>query len=232
MTFAPLVGLVARVSARRSLVFGVRQVLGNPDDSPLPALLGLGALAVVTGGLHLDGLADLADGIGARRDAAGTLAVMRDPTVGAFAVDRARASFWRCRPSRSPWPSPGTTAPSTMIVGVLAGRLADHPRLRAPGPRPHGRKGSAPWWSGRVPRSRAAVVVAARRLASPCWPAGSTTTAAGPARALHALVALAGRAAGRASWCVAAGGPQARRAERRRARRRCVEMATTATHGA
>lgn len=44
----------------------------------------VGALAWMTRGLHLDGLADLTDGLGSGRPAAGALEVMRDPRVGAF----------------------------------------------------------------------------------------------------------------------------------------------------
>ncbi len=61
--------------------------LGAQLDPWLGALLGLLVWVWVTGGLHLDGLADLADGLGAaHRDPTRLLAVMRDPHLGAFGV--------------------------------------------------------------------------------------------------------------------------------------------------
>lgn len=61
--------------------------LGLHIDSWLGALLGLLMWMWVTGGLHLDGLADLADGLGAaHRSPERLLAVMRDPHLGAFGV--------------------------------------------------------------------------------------------------------------------------------------------------
>jgi adenosylcobinamide-GDP ribazoletransferase len=156
MSFAPLVGLCLGVGAAL-IVFGSRQLLGSPTDSPLPALVGLAALALVTGGLHLDGLADLADGFGARRDRAGTLAVMREPTVGAFAVIVLlfvlALQTWALTLAISR--HHGTVA---MIVGVLTGRLAVTLACSsdAPAARPEG-LGALVVQS--VPKLRAAVVV-------------------------------------------------------------------------
>ena len=44
------------------------------------------ALVVLTGALHLDGLADAADGLLGGRDAEHRLAIMRDPHAGTFAI--------------------------------------------------------------------------------------------------------------------------------------------------
>ena len=52
---------------------------------PLPAaVLGVGAGVLVTGALHLDGLADTADGLGASLSGADPSTAMHDPRLGAF----------------------------------------------------------------------------------------------------------------------------------------------------
>jgi len=48
------------------------------------AILAVAALVVLTGGLHQDGLADCADGMGVRGDVERRLQVMRDPRIGSF----------------------------------------------------------------------------------------------------------------------------------------------------
>lgn len=78
MELAPLVGLGLGLLAG-GLVFVVR-LLGAPNL--LAAALGITALALLTRGLHLDGLADLVDGLGSYRDPEGTRAVMKAPDTG------------------------------------------------------------------------------------------------------------------------------------------------------
>jgi adenosylcobinamide-GDP ribazoletransferase len=82
MALAPLVGLVVGLLAS-VVLYTSRVAFGSPY---LPPVLAIACLAWLTRGLHLDGLADLADGLGARKDPAGTRAVMKDPAVGAFGV--------------------------------------------------------------------------------------------------------------------------------------------------
>ncbi|MEQ1479375.1 adenosylcobinamide-GDP ribazoletransferase, partial [Salmonella enterica] len=61
--------------------------LGAQLDGWVAALATVTVWVGVTGALHLDGLADLADGCGAaHKDRARLLAVMADPHVGSFGV--------------------------------------------------------------------------------------------------------------------------------------------------
>jgi adenosylcobinamide-GDP ribazoletransferase len=81
LPWAPLVGLLLGGVAAGIGVLGARTV------SPLVgAVLALAVLALLTRGLHLDGLADAADGLGPLRDRERALAVMRQGDVGPFGV--------------------------------------------------------------------------------------------------------------------------------------------------
>ncbi len=90
MALAPLVGLVLGL-VTAVVVVALRVTTGTPghrNQSLLPAAVGIAILALASRGLHLDGLADLGDGLGARRvrgrDRA--LEIMRESTIGAFGV--------------------------------------------------------------------------------------------------------------------------------------------------
>jgi adenosylcobinamide-GDP ribazoletransferase len=75
----PLVG--AAVGAFAGAVrIGAQQLLGRTPATVLAMI----ALVVATGALHQDGLADTADGLGARGDRSRRLRVMRDPATGVF----------------------------------------------------------------------------------------------------------------------------------------------------
>lgn len=84
VAFYPLVGLVIGL-----LVWGLFRLLSEFDisDQYLSATLVLVAWVWLTGGLHLDGLADTADawvgGLGSRSR---TLEIMKDPRSGSFGV--------------------------------------------------------------------------------------------------------------------------------------------------
>jgi adenosylcobinamide-GDP ribazoletransferase len=81
MAFFPLVGLTIG-----ALLAGLRWCLLPQLPLPVADLLLVAALALVTGGLHLDGLADVCDGLAARGGRERFLAVMKDSRTGAIGV--------------------------------------------------------------------------------------------------------------------------------------------------
>ena len=81
LPWAPLVGLVLGGVATGVAVLGARWV-----SPPVGAVLAVAVLAVLTRGLHLDGLADTADGLGPVRDRERALQVMHRGDVGPFGV--------------------------------------------------------------------------------------------------------------------------------------------------
>ena len=122
MTWAPAVGLLLGVTAAAVLVVA-DHLLGI---GPLTAAgLAVATLALLTRGLHLDGLADLADGLGSGQPAPVALDIMRRSDIGPFgtatlilalliqvaAVSHAEASG----------PARGAAA---LITAVVTGRLA------------------------------------------------------------------------------------------------------------
>ncbi|MQA34803.1 adenosylcobinamide-GDP ribazoletransferase [Modestobacter roseus] len=81
LPWAPLVGLVLGAAAT-----AVAWAAGRAASPLVGAVLGIAVLAVATRGLHLDGLADTADGLGPLRGREKALAVMRAGDVGPFGV--------------------------------------------------------------------------------------------------------------------------------------------------
>lgn len=83
MGVAPLVGLALGAVLSVLLVGVDRYTTGPPL---LAAALVVAGLALLTRGLHLDGLADLADGLGSYRSPERARAVMKQPDVGALGL--------------------------------------------------------------------------------------------------------------------------------------------------
>lgn len=81
VTLFPLVGL-----AIGALAAAVDAVLGLVLPAPATAAVDLALLAALSGGLHLDGLADAADGLLGNLPRERRLEVMREGSVGAFGV--------------------------------------------------------------------------------------------------------------------------------------------------
>lgn len=81
MRVFPVVGAIAGAAA--GLVFVALHSVVPPLPAALAAVL---AAVLLTGALHEDGLADTADGLGARGGRAARLEVMRDSRSGAFGV--------------------------------------------------------------------------------------------------------------------------------------------------
>jgi len=83
MTFAPAVGLV--LGAAAAVVCGAVAAFTGAGGL-VAAALAVGLLAVLTRGLHLDGLADLADGLGSGKPAGRALEIMKRSDIGPFGV--------------------------------------------------------------------------------------------------------------------------------------------------
>jgi adenosylcobinamide-GDP ribazoletransferase len=79
LTWFPLVGM-----AVGALVGGSWWLAARVWPGVVAAVVAVGVDAVVTGGLHLDGLADAADGLIPAVDRSRRLEIMADPRIGAF----------------------------------------------------------------------------------------------------------------------------------------------------
>jgi adenosylcobinamide-GDP ribazoletransferase len=123
---APAVGAV--IGLVGAGVYGLAQVLHLP---PLPAaILAVAATLVVTGGLHEDGLADVADGFGGGATRERKLEIMRDSRIGTFGVCALILSFMLRVGALTNLGDPGLVA-AVLVAAHAAGRapIAAYMRL-------------------------------------------------------------------------------------------------------
>ncbi len=146
LRWAPLVGgLVGAVAG--GLFWGLSD-LGVP--ALVAGLLTVGFAGLATRGMHLDGLADTADGLGCYGPPERALAVMRDGGAGPFAVVTLIVVLGAQAASVAALPP--AAAPATLTLAAAAGRAGFTwvARRGVPAARPGGLgatvAGSQPWW--------------------------------------------------------------------------------------
>jgi adenosylcobinamide-GDP ribazoletransferase len=120
MAWAPAVGLLLGAVAA-----AVLYVSGHllHTGSLVAAALAVGSLAALTRALHLDGLADLADGLGSRKPADQALDIMRRSDIGPFGVVTLVLTLLVQVAALAQADADGR-GPAAVIVAAVTGRLA------------------------------------------------------------------------------------------------------------
>jgi adenosylcobinamide-GDP ribazoletransferase len=177
LRWAPVVG-AALGAAAGGLLIGLA-ALGVP---PLVAgLLSVGFLALATRGMHVDGLADTADGLGCYGPPERSLAVMREGGVGAFAVVTLVVVLGAQAAALAELASDGPSAVAAVVLAAATGRAGFFwvARRGVPAARPDGLgamvAGSQPWW---VPTAWWAALAAAGLALGPRAAVGVALAAA------------------------------------------------------
>jgi adenosylcobinamide-GDP ribazoletransferase len=154
------------------------------------AVLLVAALAALTGGLHLDGLADVADGLGGGHgDPVRTLAIMRDSRIGAFGAAALALVLLLKVAALSELLGRGEAGWSLFCAATLARTAAVPLVVLFPYVRPEG-LGRA-FHDGGGPREVA--IAAVLGAAAVAWPGVRAIAPAAASLATAALVALAVR---------------------------------------
>jgi adenosylcobinamide-GDP ribazoletransferase len=183
MALAPVVGLGLALLAGAVLLAG-RYWLGGDVEPVLAAALAVASLAWLTGGLHLDGLADVADGLGSRRPAQQALEVMRRSDVGPLGVVALVVVLVLQVAALARATALGAGTESLVLAVVTArASMALACTRGIPAARPDGLGAAV---AGSLPRTAAAAGVLA--LLALAWLSGSRDAEVGGARAVVAVL--------------------------------------------
>jgi adenosylcobinamide-GDP ribazoletransferase len=184
----PAVGLLAGAVAAGVMVL-VEAGGGSAPRRLLGAAVAVAILGGLTGGLHLDGLADTADGLGSRRPAADALAIMRRSDVGPLGVATLVLVLLIQVTALAAAPR-GLPGAAALVLAAVTGRVAVVLATGAPAARPGGFGALVAGRTGAAGRAATgALLVCAALLAG--WGIGGW-----PAAWRGVLAALAGLLAG------------------------------------
>ncbi len=188
MFWLPALGLLAGLAAAGGLAIAA---VGGPSvpRQLLGAAVAVGLLAALTGGLHLDGLADTADGLGSRRPAADALAIMRRPDIGPLGVVTLVLVLLIQVAALAALPR-GWPAVAALVLAAVTGRVAAVLATGVPAARPGGLGALVAGRTGRAGRAAAGFILLAAVV-----PAG-LAVGGGPAALRGLAAALAGLLAG------------------------------------
>src|ERR1700716_354951 len=180
----PLVG--AGIGAAVGLLYLGMRVVGLPDLAA--AALALGASAILTGALHEDGLADVADGFGGGRDPAAKLEIMRDSRLGTYGALILMVSFVAKLSALAALPGalivPGLVAAHALARGVLPAMSMSLPYARKDG---LAANAGRPDW--RIAATAAGLALAIALLSLPWTEALAAAVAAGASAVVMGIVA-------------------------------------------
>jgi adenosylcobinamide-GDP ribazoletransferase len=190
----PVLGAGLGLAGAGVLVFVAAGEL-SAERQFLGAALAMGLLAVATGGLHLDGLADTADGLGSRRPADQALEIMRRSDAGPLGVATlvlvllVQVSALASLPHG--WAGPGWTGASGLVLAAVTSRVAVVLATGSPSARPSGFGALVAGRTSAAGRVASAVALLAAVIAAGLALGGAVAAARGAGAAAAGLAVAA-----------------------------------------